>query len=434
MPEVSVIIPVYNAEKTVERCVRSVLEQDYSDLEIIAVDDGSTDDSGKLLDAISETDPRLIVLHVENGGVSRARNTGLRQASGKYVQFLDADDYITNEATKLLVRTMEENDTDLVIADFYRVVGDNIARKGSIRIDTLLTLQEFATIMMDSPSDFYYGVLWNKLYRNDIIRDNEVFMDEDLNYCEDFIFNMEYLLHCRTIRPLLVPVYYYIKTEGSLVSQSMSISKVVSTKILVYSYYNDFFRNVLDEKQYRKDRLAIAGYLINGASDDHARSLLPGSTMKLGEETERAVFRDDNNQLNDDVVSMSYYVSKLYRRYATNIALKNDMELRDVLVLAAISISGTVHDPKEITDFTGLSQIVVTAVLQHLLNENLIDIEMVDKKPCITIKDENHPIIHDIRTIFEDLEDAMYEGMDEQEIDWLRKGIASINLNLLHRL
>lgn len=434
MPEVSVIIPVYNAEKTVERCVRSVLEQDYSDLEIIAVDDGSTDDSGKLLDAISETDPRLIVLHVENGGVSRARNTGLRQASGKYVQFLDADDYITNEATKLLVRTMEENDTDLVIADFYRVVGDNIARKGSIRIDTLLTLQEFATIMMDSPSDFYYGVLWNKLYRNDIIHDHEVFMDEDLNYCEDFIFNMEYLIHCRTIRPLLVPVYYYIKTEGSLVSQSMSISKVVSTKILVYSYYNDFFRNVLDEKQYRKDRLAIAGYLINGASDDHARSLLPGSTMKLGEETERAVFRDDNNQLNDDVVSMSYYVSKLYRRYATNIALKNDMELRDVLVLAAISISGTVHDPKEITDFTGLSQIVVTAVLQHLLNENLIDIEMVDKKPCITIKDENHPIIHDIRTIFEDLEDAMYEGMDEQEIDWLRKGIASINLNLLRRL
>ena len=433
MVKVSIIIPVYNAEKTVERCVRSVLNQEFKDLELVAIDDGSKDASGSILDRIAKEDSRLSVMHVDNGGVSRARNIGLSYIQGEYVQFLDADDYIPMESTKLLVRTMEESGCDLVIADFYRVVGERVARKGSIRTDGTLTLQEFATLMMESPSDFYYGVLWNKLYKRSLIADNDLTMDEDLNYCEDFIFNMEYLLHTKTIRPLPVPVYYYIKTEGSLVTQSMSLSKIVSTKINVYSYYNNFFRNVLDEKQYRKDRLAIAGYLINGASDDQALSFLPG-TRKLGSETVRALFRNDRNEKNDAFISMSYYMLKLFEKYELNISRKNNVEFRDVQVLSAVYLAGIVHDPKEITDFTGLPQIVVSAVIQHLLLTGKLNTEMKNRHPEISIADENDPIISDIRTTFQDVQDVMYTGFSETERKQMQEMILRINDNLRERL
>ena len=433
MVKVSVIIPVYNAEKTIERCVRSVLDQEFQDLELIAVDDGSKDASGKILDEIAEKDSRLHVVHVENGGVSRARNIGLSLIQGEYVQFLDADDYIPMESTKLLVRTMEKSQCDLVIADFYRVVGDKVARKGSIRSDALLTLQEFATLMMESPSDFYYGVLWNKLYRSSILLENDLKMDEDLNYCEDFIFNMEYLLHTKTINPLPVPVYYYIKTEGSLVTQSMTLTKVVSTKINVYSYYNNFFRNVLDEKQYRKDRLAIAGYLVNSASDDHAPGFLPG-TRKLGNETIRALFKDEESGKSEAFISMSYYMLKLFEKYELNISMKNNVEFRDVQVLSAIYLAGTIHDPKEISDFTGLPQIVVTAVIQHLLITGKIRSELKDRQPEISIVDENDPLITDIRTTFSDVEDVMYSGFSEKERKQMQDMILRVSNNLKTRL
>lgn len=433
MVKVSVIIPVYNAENTIERCVRSVLDQEFQDLELIAVDDGSKDASGKILDEIAEKDSRLHVVHVENGGVSRARNIGLSMIQGEYVQFLDADDYIPMESTKLLVRTMEKSQCDLVIADFYRVVGDKVARKGSIRSDALLTLQEFATLMMESPSDFYYGVLWNKLYRSSILLENDLKMDEDLNYCEDFIFNMEYLLHTKTINPLPVPVYYYIKTEGSLVTQSMTLTKVVSTKINVYSYYNNFFRNVLDEKQYRKDRLAIAGYLVNSASDDHAPGFLPG-TRKLGNETIRALFKDEESGKSEAFISMSYYMLKLFEKYELNISMKNNVEFRDVQVLSAIYLAGTIHDPKEISDFTGLPQIVVTAVIQHLLITGKIRSELKDRQPEISIVDENDTLITDIRTTFSDVEDVMYSGFSEKERKQMQDMILRVSNNLKTRL
>ena len=433
MVRVSIIIPVYNAEKTVERCVGSVLNQEYRDLEVIVVDDGSKDHTPEILDAMAEKDERLRVMHVENGGVSKARNLGLSIMQGTYVQFLDADDYIPMESTKLLVRSMEESGSDLVIADFYRVVGENVARKGSIRSDSLLTLQEFASLMMESPSDFYYGVLWNKLYKADIIRAYDLNMDEDLNYCEDFIFNMEYLLHTKTIQPLNVPVYYYFKTEGSLVTQSMSLSKLVSTKINVYSFYNDFFRNVLDEKQYRKDRLAIAGYLINGATDNHALGFFP-NTRKLGEETVRALLKDNNGNPDDAFMSMSYYMMKLFEKYEHNIAMKNNVEVRDVQVLSALYVAGTVHDPKEITDFTGMSQLVVTAVLQHLSLIGMIEIKVENRVASITITDKNHPVIRDIVTAFSDVEDVMYSDFSCEERQQMKRMLIRINENLKTRL
>ena len=115
MPKVSIIVPVYNAENAIERCIDSILNQEYQDFELLLIDDGSKDSSPKILDRRAAEDDRIIVIHKANSGVSDTRNTGIDKAQGTYIQFLDADDWITNDSTKMLVRTAEERDADLVV-------------------------------------------------------------------------------------------------------------------------------------------------------------------------------------------------------------------------------------------------------------------------------------------------------------------------------
>ena len=106
-PTVSIIVPVYNAEHTISRCIESILNQKYTDFELLLVNDGSTDRSGAICDAYAARDSRVRVIHKENSGVSDTRNTALNQAKGTYLQFLDSDDWITPDATSSLVRTAE---------------------------------------------------------------------------------------------------------------------------------------------------------------------------------------------------------------------------------------------------------------------------------------------------------------------------------------
>ena len=168
-PTVSIIVPVYNAEQTLRRCVDSILAQAYTDFELLLVDDGSRDSSGAICDEYAARDSRIQVIHKENSGVSSSRNLAIGRARGTYLQFLDSDDWITPDATSSLIRAAQEHQCDLVISDFYRVVGERVSRKGDIDEDTVLSREEYAAHMMENPADFYYGVLWNKLYRRDIV-------------------------------------------------------------------------------------------------------------------------------------------------------------------------------------------------------------------------------------------------------------------------
>lgn len=166
------------------------------------------------------------MIHKENSGVSESRNMAIAQAHGEYLQFLDCDDWITPDATKLLVRAAKEEQADLVIADFYRVIGERLSHKGDIEIDGVMDQEAFVGCMMEKPADFYYGVLWNKLYRRDIIMKHHLQMNPEISWCEDFMFNLEYIRHARRFYALHTPIYYYVKTKGSLASQGMNLSKI----------------------------------------------------------------------------------------------------------------------------------------------------------------------------------------------------------------
>ena len=373
-PTVSIIVPVYNAEKGIRRCVDSILGQEFTDFELLLVDDGSTDGSPAILDAYAAADPRVTVIHKPNSGVSATRNLALGKAKGTYIQFLDADDWITEDATKLLVRSALENNADMVIADFYRVVGDDVARKGQIGGDaTSFSRQEYADLMMKDPADFYYGVIWNKLYRASIIRDHGVRMDETLSWCEDFIFNLEYVLHVRTVAVLRSPIYYYVKTEGSLVSRT-DLTDVVRMKRTVLGYYRDFYRSVFDEDEYKRRRTDIYRYLVSFATDDSAVGGMPGTT-KLGRERVPG-YVPAGAQPNPFLGV--YWAQRVLDRYLDRVAEQNDLTLKQARIMAYLRYCPGVVDMAALSDFLQQTRATTMVDLQRLSMSGLIDLQWHD--------------------------------------------------------
>lgn len=267
---VSIVVPVYNVEDYLGLCLRSLQGQRWRNIEVWLVDDGSSDGSGKLCDDMAAADGRFHVIHKANSGVSDARNIALTRCTGKYIQFVDGDDYLPPDATQSLVRAAEANGADLVIAHFYRVSGAHQARQGHIKGEKLFTRREFAEEMMKAPANFYYGVLWNKLYRRSIVEANRLRCEKDLNWCEDFLFNLEYIKYCRLIAATPRPVYYYVKREDSLVMSQSSLRKTIQMKRTTFAYYKDLYQT-LDLYEERKGK--VYRYLLSAATDGGAVGL-----------------------------------------------------------------------------------------------------------------------------------------------------------------
>lgn len=329
-PKVSIIVPVYNAEKGLARCVNSILNQEFRGFELILMDDGSRDRSREICDGYARADARVVVVHKENTGVSDTRNQAIARARGTFLQFVDSDDWLTADATKLMVRAAEETGCDLVIADFYRVVGEMVSRKGDIDADQVIGREAFVGFMMENPADYYYGVLWNKLYRREIVKAHGIRMDAKISWCEDFLFNLEYVRYATTFYALRTPVYYYVKTKGSLVNQKISLSRTVEMKLAMFECYNDFFKHVLDEEAYERKRLQVYHFLVDAAKDGFVfPATIPG-TQKLGEERSQALQEVISE---DGIIVERYRDRKLIERYLESVALKYDMTMAELSLL-----------------------------------------------------------------------------------------------------
>jgi glycosyltransferase involved in cell wall biosynthesis/biotin operon repressor len=383
-PMVSIVVPIYNAEQYLRRCVDSILNQEYTDFELLLVNDGSTDASGDICEEYGDQDPRVIVIQKENTGVSDSRNRALDRARGKYLQFLDSDDWITPDATRLFVRAAEEYGCDMVISDFYRVVGERLSTKGDIEEEGVLTREEFAAHMMENPADFYYGVLWNKLYRRDIVEEHNLRMDTDINWCEDFMFNLEYIRYAKVFYALHAPIYYYVKRKGSLASQGINISKTVKMKLNVFEYYNNFYKHVLEEEDYEKNRLQVYRFFIDAAGDGTVPpSILPGS-KKLGDER---VFVNTEILQAEGLAGEDYRKRKLLEHYLEPVALKGDLKVMDVRLLLCLCEKHEWDSRRELADFAGISRTNLTSGLQRLTMKGFLKVEEV-KEPKPSKKDK----------------------------------------------
>lgn len=418
-PKVSIIVPVYNAEKSLARCVDSILNQEFRDFELILMDDGSKDRSGEICDGYARADARVVVVHKENTGVSDTRNQAIARARGTFLQFVDSDDWLTADATKLMVRAAEETGCDMVIADFYRVVGEMVSQKGDIDADQVIGREAFVGFMMENPADYYYGVLWNKLFRRKIVEEYRLRMNEDLRWCEDFLFNLEYILHAETFAALRAPIYYYVKTKGSLVSQSMNLPNVIRMKLRVFEYYNDFYKHVLDERDYEKNRLKVYRFLVDAAGDE---SLLP-SLKKLGDERPTVCARAVSAQ---GAAADAYRSRKLLEHYLEPAAQKHDLTGVEVRVLLCLWCAGEMNSRKELADFAGVNRVGLILPLQKLALRGLIQaegsVEGEDdsgkgKRLRVSLLPAAQPILDDIAQGLEDYDQARFAGFSREELE-----------------
>lgn len=220
MEKVSVIVPIYNAEKVLPRCIDSILNQSYPNLELILINDGSIDGSIDIIRKYEKLDNRVKVINNKNNGVSETRNIGVIQASGKYIQFVDSDDFIELDMVEKTVKLIENNDADIVMTGLFLDIEKN--KKISTSIQTFedsisISKEDIAKNVLDRLNGTYINSPVNKLYKKSIIIDNNIVMNKKIDLGEDLIFNLNYLKYCNKVVFSKESYYHYcMKVEDNL--------------------------------------------------------------------------------------------------------------------------------------------------------------------------------------------------------------------------
>lgn len=222
MLKISIIVPVYNNEKFIGKCIDSLLNQTYSNIEIIIIDDGSTDNSNKIIDNYHRKFSNIFVIHKSNGGVSSARNIGIEYSTGEKIIFVDSDDYVEEDYVESLVK---DKDAKLNIVNYTR---DYTNGKKKHQINTNenienLSISETMELLV-SPEPFQ-GYLWNKCFDAKILRLYDIKFDEKIKICEDLLFCIQYTKHINYASYYHHEVYhYYINSESTMHNQSNDLS------------------------------------------------------------------------------------------------------------------------------------------------------------------------------------------------------------------
>ena len=249
MPKVSIVVPIYNSEKELPRCIDSILRQTYLDFELILINDGSKDGSLNILKEYEQKDKRVIVIDNENNGVSETRNIGIRRASGDYIAFVDSDDYIESDMMEALVKSIEEQNADLVICGLLK--GQEVKTSTqTFEYNVSLDKRDIALKVLDRLNGTYINSPINKLYKKSILIDNNIYMDNTIDLGEDLLFNIEYLSYCSSVIFEERCFYHYcMKSEDSLTA------KYRENKLELMKRMYDGIREYMLESRVTEDEL-----------------------------------------------------------------------------------------------------------------------------------------------------------------------------------
>ena len=312
MDLVSVIIPVYNVRDYLERCLKSVLSQTYENLEVIVVDNGSTDGSGEICDAFASEDSRVKVIHLENPDVSWARNAGLDSASGDWIMFVDSDDFIHRQAVELLLSAVG-GENDIVMGDFRRV------NDADVDVDEITLEHDVASVQksiitgrgaLDSMytlpdgSNLRYLVIWNRLYPASLLKDLRF---QNIYGIEDQPFNVALYQKVRNVIRLRVTSYFYYLRKGSITYEnscekwSLQVRGFMEMLSLIPVEETDI-RGHLLKKLYNKmltSRYFLRGTEFAESAKDYSR--------KCFRETRREYFSSSVIQLKDKAIFILFW-------------------------------------------------------------------------------------------------------------------------------
>lgn len=229
---ISIVVPIYNVEKFLEKCIRSIIAQTYINLEIILVDDGSTDSCGMICDEYKKKDNRIKVIHKKNGGLSSARNKGIDIAKGKYIGFVDGDDWIEPQMYRVLYDLVKKDNADLGICGFLRIKEE----EASVRVEEIhskecISGRELLSRIIDY--DTKYIVAWNKLYKCNLFK--------KLRYPKGKIHEDEFIIHdiawnCKKVSIISDILYNYRIRDNSIMLSKMNIKKLDGFEAIYYRY------------------------------------------------------------------------------------------------------------------------------------------------------------------------------------------------------
>ncbi|WP_288529205.1 glycosyltransferase [uncultured Eubacterium sp.] len=284
-PKISVIVPVYNAEKYLDRCVESIINQTFKDFELILVDDGSTDDSGVLSDKLATKDKRIKVFHKENGGVSSARNIGLDNALGKYVAFCDPDDFIHPQMYEILYKFAKDNDAECVVCNFESFSDFNNIKVQDITLENKYECfsgkQAYEYIRLSDKRNML-GCVWNKLFLKSSI--HNLRFNTSLSYGEDLCFVLTFL---STIESMIVLndvflYYYFIRSDS--VMRTLDSKKYLELYFALIKTYEIAERNMgLEINSYfGRERILVDTFLnVDGNDYIKLKSIAKKNIIKV---------------------------------------------------------------------------------------------------------------------------------------------------------
>lgn len=228
MKKISIIVPVYNVEKYVEKCIQSLINQSYKNIEIILVDDGSNDRSNKIIDEYAKVDSRILTIHQKNKGVSAARNAGLKVATGEYVGFVDPDDYVDYQMYETMLKKIELNMSDLAVCGFSKVTELSDKEEIFEIKDELLSPKKCVEDLFDFRGGYAIKPsVWNKLFRRDKIGDLK--FDENIGISEDLKFVVQYILKCNSIVYVKQAFYKNLQRDGSITRSKGKAAQIIKT-------------------------------------------------------------------------------------------------------------------------------------------------------------------------------------------------------------
>lgn len=231
---ISIIVPIYNSEKTIGRCVESIINQTYKNLEIILVDDESKDASRKICDEFAKKDSRITVIGKSNGGVSSARNRGLYHATGEYVMFVDSDDYISLNMCEVLYSKAVEYESDLVVTGIH-VIGQRRDFVLQYEKELFKSASELENKFLELYKKAFFTSPVNKLYKKCLINN---FFRENIHLGEDLIFNLQYMEKCHNIITIRESLYHYYNYNES----SLSKKKMINWEYMIECKNQEIFQ------------------------------------------------------------------------------------------------------------------------------------------------------------------------------------------------
>lgn len=218
-PLISVIVPVYNVELYVNRCIDSILAQTYKNFEVILIDDGSTDNSGHICDEYAKVDKRINVIHTKNKGLSSARNMGIEKSVGKYIIFCDSDDWIEEKAMENVLENVNYESVDLIIFGYSM---DFPHENNIIKVDCINkefeSVNEFLLNYKFYRGNYLFGFVWNKLFRSEIIKNNNLIFELGV-FPEDLFFCFKYMHFCKNIKSVNCNLYHYMHESINTLSK-----------------------------------------------------------------------------------------------------------------------------------------------------------------------------------------------------------------------